>query len=75
MDYETMYWEPVEGLALKKKIIILKNLIGKNDNETIKILFDIVIELVKDRDNLQQMVDCEAKKLQDEIDRRNGWVR
>ncbi|MDD3813296.1 MAG: hypothetical protein PHZ02_01510 [Desulfocapsaceae bacterium] len=75
MDNESICTEQIDGFTLKKKIIKLKNHITKNDDEKIKALLDIIIELTKEQDNLQENINSEDKKLQDEIDCRHGWIR
>lgn len=53
----------------------LENIVGQPADEHTKPLFDIVIALNKELYELKSRVDGESKKLQDEIERRQGWVR
>lgn len=53
----------------------LEKLIGQPPDEHTKPLFDIVVALSRELQDITLRVDRESKKLQDEIERRQGWIR
>ncbi len=77
---------PIDELELAKigaahlgecpgRLDILEQIVGQPPDEHTKPLFDIVAALNRDFQELKSKVDRESKKLQDERDRRQGWVR
>lgn len=57
------------------RLDLLEKIVGQPADEHTKPLYDIVIALNRDFQELKSRVDRESKKLQDEIERRQGWVR
>lgn len=57
------------------RLDMLEKLVGQPPDEHTKPLFDIVIALNRDFQELKVKVEMQSNKLQDEIDRRQGWVR
>lgn len=58
-----------------ERLDMLEKIVGQPADEHTKPLFDIVAALNRDFQELKSKVDRESKKLQDERDKRNGWIR
>lgn len=57
------------------RLDMLEKLVGQPADEHTKPLFEIVVALNRELQELKLRMDRESKKLQDEIDKRNGWIR